>query len=83
MLKKTKLMKRVERDRKARVELLIPRLVIEQGARKTAALLGVTERTILNWMPRFGLKRRILYVPDGYEVFVRPVKPQSKGASFG
>ena len=64
MVRKTKLMQRVEGDYHRPLERLLPEMVNEKGLSVTASELGVSKATLGYWLLKLGINvRRVALAP--------------------
>ena len=64
MVRKTKLMQRVEGDYQRPLERLLPEMVNEKGLSVTASELGVSKATLGYWLLKLGINvRRVALAP--------------------
>ncbi|MQF69067.1 hypothetical protein FIM12_01840 [SAR202 cluster bacterium AD-804-J14_MRT_500m] len=73
MVRKTKLMKRVEADHQRPLERLLPEMVNEIGLSETAAALDVSKATLGYWLLKLGINVRRVALAPGETLEVKRV----------
>ena len=71
MVKKTKLMHRVEGKFQRPLEKLLPELYNERGLSGTAEVLGVSKATMVYWLLKFSINVRRVALAPGETLEVR------------
>jgi len=70
MYRKTKLMRKVERQCQRPLESLIPEKITEQGLTLTAKELGIGNATLGYWMLKLGISMRRVALSPGENLVV-------------
>lgn len=70
-IRKTPLMKSVERDWDTQLEVLLPRMVADVGASQTADSLGVSPATIALWLGKMGCTTQTVVLAPGQTVEIK------------
>ena len=73
MAKKTKLMRRVEKEHQRPLERLLPEMVNEKGLSTTADELGVSKATLGYWLLKLGISVRRVALAPGETLEVKRV----------
>jgi len=64
MMRKTKLMQRIEKEQQRPLERLLPEMVNEKGLSGTAEALGVSKATLGYWLLKLGIDvKRVALAP--------------------
>lgn len=71
MIKKSKLMQRVEQEHNRSLENLLPEMINTQGLSHTADALGISKATLGYWLLRLGINVRRIALLPGQELEVR------------
>lgn len=79
MRKKTKKMLQVEERHNEKLEILLPRMVTEEGLTATADYLGVSKATLGYWLLKLDIVVRRVALAPGEKI--RIIKPSSEIAA--
>lgn len=71
MARKTKLMLRVEAERKQALEQLLPEMINEKGLTATAEELGIGKATLGYWLLKLGINVRRVALAPGESVEIK------------
>ncbi len=74
MVRRTKLMRRVEEQYNKPLEKLLPEMYNEKGLPAMAAELGISKGTLWYWLLKFGINVRRVALAPGEELQVQQVK---------
>lgn len=74
MMRKTKLMQRIEKEQQRSLERLLPEMVNEKGLSGTAEELGVSKATLGYWLLKLGIDVKRVALAPGETLEVKRVR---------